>query len=198
MVGRMMACRQTWCWRSWEFSIWFHRQQEQRDTGLDLSIWNPKCSPPPQCHISSKKATSPNPCQVAPLPNDQAFKYMSLWGPFLFKPPHLTNFIRVWKRNSKAGNPSSCWEENVESQRAIQGKPVWKSHKSPENQSHGGHAATRQKMGDVQKVRKPEVRRKILFSGFGQHQRERETETYDWQTDRQRQRDRQIPRSYKG
>ena len=29
----------------------------------------------------------PNPCQVLPFPDDQAFKYMSLWGPFLFKPP---------------------------------------------------------------------------------------------------------------
>lgn len=30
-----------------------------------------------------------NSCQVAPLPNDQDFKSMSLWGQSLFKPPQM-------------------------------------------------------------------------------------------------------------
>jgi hypothetical protein len=41
-----------------------------------------------QEHTSPNKATSSNPCQVVPLPCDQAFKSMSLWGPLLFRPPH--------------------------------------------------------------------------------------------------------------
>jgi hypothetical protein len=33
IVGSMVACRQTWCWRtSREFNIWIHRQQEERVT----------------------------------------------------------------------------------------------------------------------------------------------------------------------
>jgi hypothetical protein len=36
-----------------------------------------------QSHTYSNKATPPNPSQVMPLPNDQALKYMSLWGLFL-------------------------------------------------------------------------------------------------------------------
>ena len=32
MVESMVACRQTWCWRgSWEFYIWIHRQQTERN-----------------------------------------------------------------------------------------------------------------------------------------------------------------------
>lgn len=46
-----------------------------RETGLG---WNPPTSP---------SVRPPNPCQVAPFPNDQAFEYMSLWRPFPFKPP---------------------------------------------------------------------------------------------------------------
>ncbi|MGE9574399.1 hypothetical protein ACQP3C_25430, partial [Escherichia coli] len=49
-------------------------------------------SPPPvthllqQGHIYSNKTTPPNSFQVVLLPDDQAFKYMSLWGAFSFKP----------------------------------------------------------------------------------------------------------------
>lgn len=56
-----------------------------------LSMWNPKACP--HWHTSSNEATPLHVCQVVPLPgdHDQAFKYMSLWGPFLSKPhnPHL-------------------------------------------------------------------------------------------------------------
>lgn len=34
-----------------------------------------------QRHTLSNKVTPPDPCPVALLPKDQAFKYMSLWGP---------------------------------------------------------------------------------------------------------------------
>jgi hypothetical protein len=34
-------------------------------------------------------ATPSNPSQVAPFPDDEAYKYRRLWGPFLLKPEHL-------------------------------------------------------------------------------------------------------------
>jgi hypothetical protein len=41
-----------------------------------------------QGHSYSNKATAPHLCQTAPLPNDQALKSVSLWGPFSCKPSH--------------------------------------------------------------------------------------------------------------
>lgn len=38
---------------------------------------------PQQGHIYTNKITPPNPSQIGPLPNDQAFQYMSLWGQVL-------------------------------------------------------------------------------------------------------------------
>lgn len=40
----------------------------------------PKHIPSDKCVTSNKTTSIPNPCQVGPLPNDHAFKYMSLWG----------------------------------------------------------------------------------------------------------------------
>ena len=37
-----------------------------------------------------QQGMSPNPSQVVPFPDDQAFKYTNLRGPFLFKPPQST------------------------------------------------------------------------------------------------------------
>ena len=49
-----------------------------------------------QEHSYSNKATPPNPSQVVPLPNDQAFKYMSQRGSFPFKPPHKSILNRTF------------------------------------------------------------------------------------------------------
>jgi hypothetical protein len=47
MVQNMVACSQKWCWsRSWELYIWIGRQQEVRDTGPGLNIWNLKAHTP--------------------------------------------------------------------------------------------------------------------------------------------------------
>jgi hypothetical protein len=76
----MEAHRQTWCWRSsWEFYIWICRQQEQqRDTGL---VWAFETSKPtlPVTHFLQQGHAS-NFSQIVPCPDDQAFKYRSLWG----------------------------------------------------------------------------------------------------------------------
>lgn len=70
--GSMVSCRQTWCYRgSWECSIW---------------IWKPV----PQWLTSSNEAMPPNASHVVPLPNDQALKYMSVWGLFLFQALHFS------------------------------------------------------------------------------------------------------------
>jgi hypothetical protein len=62
--------------------IWICRQQEERETRIGLDFWNPKAHL--QWHTFSNKATSPNSSQLVPVSGDQAFKYMSLQGPFLF------------------------------------------------------------------------------------------------------------------
>ena len=77
MVRSMVACMQTWCRRrSWEFYILICRQQREivNNTGYSLSTGDLK--PTPQWHTSSNKATPP----IVPLPVDQTFKPMSLWG----------------------------------------------------------------------------------------------------------------------
>ena len=40
-----------------------------------------------QGHINVSKFTPPNSSQEVSFIDDQAFKHMTLWGPFLFKPP---------------------------------------------------------------------------------------------------------------
>lgn len=42
----------------------------------------------PLTHFLQQGHTSQS-FQVVPLPGDQAFTSLSLWGPFLFRPPHL-------------------------------------------------------------------------------------------------------------
>jgi hypothetical protein len=52
--------------------------------------------PPPQRHTSSNKST-PTPSRphllIVPLLRGQAFKYMNLWEPYLFKPPYLPSLL---------------------------------------------------------------------------------------------------------
>jgi hypothetical protein len=55
----------------------------------------------------SNKATPPNPCQVVPLPNDQSFKYMSLWWPFFFNPPQRRSRVRI---GGNTGLHYAIWE----------------------------------------------------------------------------------------
>ena len=62
-------------------------------SGIAWTYMRPQ-SPSPQWHTSSYKATSPY-YSVLLLPIGQAFKHMSLWGPFLFKPPHYETHLSV-------------------------------------------------------------------------------------------------------
>jgi hypothetical protein len=71
---------QTWCWRwSWEFYILIHRQQRETvcHTGHSLSIGNLIAYPQSET-IPLKKPYF----LIVPLPMGQAFKHMSLWGPY--------------------------------------------------------------------------------------------------------------------
>jgi hypothetical protein len=43
--------------------------------------------PPTKPH--SNKATLPNPSQTVPTTGNQAFKHITLWRPFSFKPPYF-------------------------------------------------------------------------------------------------------------
>lgn len=46
-----------------------------------------------QGHTYSNKAIPSHLFQIVPLPEDQTFKYMSLWRPFLFRPPQIISII---------------------------------------------------------------------------------------------------------
>jgi len=81
MVGSTVACMQTG-----ELRVLHLDTKAAGKERPGLSVWQP-IAHPPQWHTSFNKATPPNPSQVLPLSNDQAFKYMRLWGPFVFKPP---------------------------------------------------------------------------------------------------------------
>ena len=64
------------------------RERETLGLAWAFETSNPTPSdilPPIRPHLLQQGHT-PIPPQVVPLPNDQAFKYMSLWGPFLLKP----------------------------------------------------------------------------------------------------------------
>lgn len=79
MVRSMVVHRKKWCWR-----------RSRRVLHLDWQAAGRKSATGPKTPTPSNKATPPNPPQVVPLPNDKAFKYMSLWGPYLFKLSHFT------------------------------------------------------------------------------------------------------------
>jgi hypothetical protein len=71
-----------------ESYILIHRQQAERVSNASVGFNNLKTRPRP--HISSNKET-PTPTRPQILPNgpgtgNQAFKYMSLWGPISCKP----------------------------------------------------------------------------------------------------------------
>ena len=72
---------------AWQEAWWYTGRHgtESSITRSTGSFWNLQAHP--QWHTSSSKAVSPNPCQIVLLPNDQTFKYRSLQGTFLFKPP---------------------------------------------------------------------------------------------------------------
>ena len=59
--------------------------KRERDTDTGQSFKNPNHS---QRYTSSNKTiTPPNPSQIVPLPDNQAFKYRHLWKTLLLKPP---------------------------------------------------------------------------------------------------------------
>jgi hypothetical protein len=101
LAGSMAVCRQAWCRRG-SRALRLDPQAEGRENdtlGWDWTVETPKpqsLSPVThffqQGHTYPSKATPPNPCQLLSLPDDQAFKYMSLWGLFLFTPPHSSSW----------------------------------------------------------------------------------------------------------
>ena len=97
MVGSMVACRQAWCRRrSWEFYILICRHQggdcvPKHSSNIEDREACPRSDtlPPTGSHYSNK-ATPPN----SAAPYCHTFEKLSLWGPYLFKSPHL-----VWVNN---------------------------------------------------------------------------------------------------
>ena len=92
MAENMGARKQTWCWRSsgeytatYRYKIQIHIDTEYRYIQLHIDLqaagrdWD--------------KAIPSKASQGVSLPDDQAFKCMSLWEPFLFKPPHIAKLI---------------------------------------------------------------------------------------------------------
>lgn len=74
----------------------------------------------------SSKATPPNPPQVVLLSGDLAFKYMSLWGPFLLR---LLQFIKLHKCSRHCTRPHSqtWWWKHQE--HVLSGLfPAWCTH----------------------------------------------------------------------
>lgn len=109
----MAAVRQTWCWdRSWELtSIYNHLQRsvcmlgggavgpKESHLRMTCSFGFSKLIPKVTSYlykgnISSNKAIPPNLSQTVSLTGYQMFKYMSLWGPFSFKP--LQGYLVFW------------------------------------------------------------------------------------------------------
>lgn len=87
MAGNIAAGRQAWCWHSnWEFPT-----DPLTHTVVKHRIWHKLLKLPtdPQWHIFSSKASHPNSFHTGPLTEDQAFEYMSPWGPLLLKQPHF-------------------------------------------------------------------------------------------------------------
>jgi hypothetical protein len=92
---------------------------------FEISKPTPSDTLPPTRHTSPNKATpapskvspttkhghSTQPSKVAPLPDDQTFKSMSLWGPFFFKPPHVGAWV-LWECQVHAQQGGIPWLEN--------------------------------------------------------------------------------------
>jgi len=71
-------------------------EREREKTRFDVGFQSP-----PHKHTSSKKAKCPNPSKIVSLPDEEAFKYMRLCGPFLFKPPRSQHDLKAENRRQK-------------------------------------------------------------------------------------------------
>ena len=98
----------------------------KRDNAPALSIWTPKGYP--QWHPSSNRATPPNPCQLETLPKDNAFKSMSLWRPFLFKPPHGANlsFVPEFLTMALWSSQMSQWTGSIQDELLYRALRYWR------------------------------------------------------------------------
>jgi hypothetical protein len=90
---------------TWEFYIWTHREQEERYTRKPQS--------PLQWPTSSNKAI-PTPTRAYFLiPSNsstlQTFKYLSLWGPFLFKAQAGSMALRITTPELTRIIPERCY-----------------------------------------------------------------------------------------
>ena len=87
----MAACSQIWCGRR-RGAVYILVLRQQKETvchaGQCLNIGDLKAHP----HSDTLPLTRPH-LPILPLPMSQAFKHLSLWRPFLFKPPHHTMHI---------------------------------------------------------------------------------------------------------
>lgn len=62
-----------------------YSEEQKEQTGSGERLYNLKVNS--QWHTSSSNAVPSKPVRTAPSTGNQVFKYLSLWGHFLFKPP---------------------------------------------------------------------------------------------------------------
>jgi hypothetical protein len=85
-LGSMVAEQRHGSRNSWETTSWSISRGKRKSTSKRAGAFG--TPNPTPWHISSNKATPPNPSQTVLPTADQVCKHMSLWEPFLFKPPH--------------------------------------------------------------------------------------------------------------
>ena len=99
------TCRHTWCWKSWEFCILIQRQPKgdcHSTLGIAWAfIWDLKAC----LHSDILSSTRPH-LLILPHPMGQAFKHMNLWGPYLLKPPQLTDNDTCYVGQLRSVGPS--------------------------------------------------------------------------------------------
>lgn len=81
-VRNMMPCRHTWYWRA-ESSTSQSTGSRRRDCVLDI-VWAYEIPKPTPHSDLLQQGHTPR----VSLTMNQAFKQISLWGPYLFKQPH--------------------------------------------------------------------------------------------------------------
>lgn len=67
-----------------------------------------------QSHTCFNKATPSNASQTVLLTENQTFKHLNTWGPFLFKPPQIPNWS-LWVSLSQYQSKAICDFPNVQS-----------------------------------------------------------------------------------
>ena len=80
------------------------RERERERDWLGLVLTLETSIPPAMAHYLQQSQTT---ILIASLPGDQALESLSLWGPFLFKPPDYVSFSKAQRHTSQEPTSSS-------------------------------------------------------------------------------------------